>query len=468
VEVSTTSKDSESASVVAPSKPPATYVLKLPKRASAQGVSGTSMAEPILDQLRAELARRHDARRSQAEEKGVSTGTQNLPAQADPIAHPYEGNLREEYQGDVEHLGSHAGHLIETLFSEYKNKMKQLKAHEENPAEVEIIIREAADEHGKRIEHLEAEREERLQAITDYMDKQLTPPYLRARESLKRLQQKLGRDHLDITFKSTKLYFVLLAVIGACEFPLNMKVFETFREGVTQTMIMAFSLVVGIPIAAHFEGLFLKRRKDHPANPLWAAFIAVLLVALSVYVGLLRAEYILASTGADSSLNTQVFVTISIFLFSIGTLLSFAHHDENSQFQAAYREFDTRERQYEEQRKVWESKRENLETEIRKRREDLDTELRSLKAATRSRSETAASAVADLKARHDSVLGQVKSIERQIQHWYVASVHVFREANLGNRSNHMSPRSFAQDPPPLNLSYSRHAALDQNPLDESR
>lgn len=424
------------------------------------------MAEPILDQLRAELARRHEDRKSQAEEKGVSTGTQNLPAQADPIPHPYEGNLREEYQGDVEHLGSHAGHLVETLFSEYKDRAKQMEAHQENPAEAETTIREATEEHGKRIQRLEAERHERLQAITDYMDKQLTPPYLRARESLKRLQQKLGRDHLDITIKSTGLYILLLAVIGACEFPLNMKVFETFREGVTQTMIMAFSLVVGIPIAAHFEGLFLKRRKDHPANPLWAAFIAVLLVALSVYVGLLRAEYILASTGADSSLNTQVFVTISIFLFSIGTLLSFAHHDESSQFQAAHREFERRERQYGEQRAVWERKRENLETEVRKRREELDAELRSTKAAARNRGETTASALADVKARHDSVLGQIQSIERQIQNWYVASVHVFREANLGNRSNHMSPVSFGQGPPPLSLSYSRHAPLDQNPLDE--
>jgi hypothetical protein len=191
-----------------------------------------------------------------------------------------------------------------------------------------------------------------------------------------------------------------------------------------------------------------------------------MLVALSVYVGLLRAEYILATTGADSSLNTQVFVTISIFLFSIGTLLSFAHHDENSQFQAAHKEFARRELQYEEQRRIWEGKRENLETEIRQRREALDEELRSLKKSTRTRSETSASSVADLKARHDSVLGQVQSIERQIQHWYVASVHVFREANLGNRGNHMSPISFGNTPPPLTLSYSRHAALDQNPLDD--
>jgi hypothetical protein len=424
------------------------------------------MDEPILDQLRAELAHRHESRKSQAEEKGVATGTQNLPAQPDPIPHPYEGNLREEYQGDVEHLSSHAGHLVETLFSEYKNKTEQLHTHRQNPAEVEAIIRDATDEHSKRTESLEAERGQRLQVITDYLDKQITPPYLRARESLKALQQKLGRDHLDITFKSVKWYFFLLAVIGACEFPLNMKVFETFREGVTQTMIMAFSLVIGIPIAAHFEGLFLKRRKDHAANPLWAAFIAVMLVALSVYVGLLRAEYILAATGADSSLNTQVFVTISIFLFSIGTLLSFAHHDENSQFQAAHKEFARRELQYEEQRRIWEGKRENLETEIRQRREALDEELRSLKKSTRTRSETSASSVADLKARHDSVLGQVQSIERQIQHWYVASVHVFREANLGNRGNHMSPISFGNTPPPLTLSYSRHAALDQNPLDD--
>ncbi len=425
------------------------------------------MAEPILEQIRAELTGRHDTRRALAEEKGVSTGTQNLPANEDPIPHPYEGTLREEYQGDVEHLGSHTGHLIETLFSQYKNKTKQLKAHLENPEAIGTIIRDAEEEHGKRMESLEAEKEERFQTVTDYIDKQLTPPYLRARETLKRLQQKLGRDHLDITFKSVGLYFFFLAVIGACEFPLNLKVFETFREGVTQTMIMAFSLVIGIPIAAHFEGLFLKRRKDHPANAIWAVFIALLLIALSLYVGLLRGEYILTETGVDSSLNTQVFVTISLFLFTIGTLLSFAHHDENSQFQAAHREFETRERRYEEQRKTWESKRENLEAEIRRRRADLDSELRSAKTAARNRVETSAGEVAGLKARYDSVLSQVKSVERQIQHWYVASVHVFREANLGNRSNHLSPTSFAQTPPPLELFYSRHAELDPNPLDES-
>ena len=75
--------------------------------------------------------------------------------------------------------------------------------------------------------------------------------------------------------------------------------------------------------------------------------------------------------------------------------------------------------------------------------------------------------LSELKAKHDSVLGQVKSTERQIQNWYVASVHVFREANLGNRSNHMSPKSFGRDPSPLQLFYSRHAKLDPNPLDES-
>ena len=44
------------------------------------------MAEPILEQIRAELAGRHDTRRALAEEKGVSTGTQNLPLNEDPTA----------------------------------------------------------------------------------------------------------------------------------------------------------------------------------------------------------------------------------------------------------------------------------------------------------------------------------------------------------------------------------------------
>ena len=52
--------------------------------------------------------------------------------------------------------------------------------------------------------------------------------------------------------------------IGLAEVPLNYQVFKGFGEVPLLTVIMALSLVIGIPFSAHGGGKFLKQIKEQP------------------------------------------------------------------------------------------------------------------------------------------------------------------------------------------------------------
>ena len=58
---------------------------------------------------------------------------------------------------------------------------------------------------------------------------------------------------------------------------------------------MSAELALGVPIAAHFAGLALKRRKrkwQQRANWIIVAGVTILILALSIFAGMLRANHL--------------------------------------------------------------------------------------------------------------------------------------------------------------------------------
>jgi hypothetical protein len=158
-------------------------------------------------------------------------------------------------------------------------------------------------------------------------------------EEMKRYNRR--RDELDRDVVTTYLgkgwYRVFLFIIGLGEFALNAQAFEVFQKPVLLTWLMAITLGVGIPLCAHFCGLWIRQWP----TPAWATGLklgATLVVAAACLVGINEArQFYLTSQqlnrGPQSTLLEHAFLAINIFVFVVATLLSHFAHDEDYQLE---------------------------------------------------------------------------------------------------------------------------------------
>ena len=290
--------------------------------------------------FRSELSSKHDRLIARAQEQGRVSGSTNSPPVSQEEPYPFEMELWATYEQDLGELRQLAQPLLEGYHANYSMVEQNLKRSD---AQWEALAEEALKDldHNTEVQRKRAEEhhQNRLYVIDDEIDTQIQSPFNRARERLQEESDKVGRKFLDIWLESRWLYVLFLALIGLAEFPLNLKVFENFREGVTSTMLMALSLVLAIPLASHFSGLSLKRRRERVIN--WGFFVVLssIIVALSVYAGLLRSSYIATLTDYSDPINMPTFVLIAVLLFTIGLLLAYGHYDESSEFQSTWEEY---------------------------------------------------------------------------------------------------------------------------------
>ena len=264
----------------------------------------TEKIDPRIASLRSELSSKHDSLMARAKDQGRVSGSINAPSVSQEESYPFEKELRANYQQQVAELSQLAQPLLEGYHAEHSRVEQNLGRTDSEWKALEVEALKHLDQNTEEQRgRTKARHEQRLDVIDDEIDTQIQSPFNLAQERLQEESRKVGRQFLDIWLKSGRIYVFLLVLIGIAEFPLNLKVFENFREGVTSTMLMALSLVLAIPLAAHFSGLSLKRRKERGIN--WAFFVILssIIVALSVYAGRLRSTYIESLTDYSDPIN---------------------------------------------------------------------------------------------------------------------------------------------------------------------
>ena len=285
-----------------------------------------------------------------------------------------------------------------------------------------------------------------LNALEGFINDQIQAPFNAVKNRLSLLQQDLSRTRPNIWLKSTRWYFALLALIGLCEAPLNAVVFEALGVDRLERYLMASMLVLAIPLAAHVVGLTLKRRHaqgNYLVNVAVAGGVTMLVVVLSYDMAQLRVDYVEGTTGLATS--PALFMTLSVLLYVIGSLLSYGHHDESAEFEALWREYVTAETHYRAEKAAAENRRlaliEGHEVTCRgiadKCSSGIDT--------WRNRRSTVAESHRETVAYHNAMLAALKGAELYIHNQCLETIQTFRAYNIQARRHQEEPVCFRPD-----------------------
>jgi hypothetical protein len=391
-----------------------------------------------------------------ARRKGERLGTLNLPAvdQAGPSAEEQLiASTYGEALGKVESAITPAMKRIKTEAVETERVLNR-------PAEVDQ--RETADS-TKRLQEetteqtrvVDEQRTRRIALLVEHFTNAAQVPFNRVKDRLHAVQETLGRQHLDAWPRSRWVYLGLLALIGVCEFPLNRFVFQVLGESKWATDLMAGTLVLAIPLAAHFAGVALKRRKARESRLLNLGVVvgaSTAIVTLSYLIAILRVQYIENTTSlSPDSANASLFVLLSVLLFGIGTLLAYGHHDESVELEASWRDYLRAEKMYQAQNATFVAERRAADESHAARCDEINADLVTKTTKIRNRKAALALSYRENIAYYNTMLAALKALEHTITEQYQQAIQTFRTANITARWNQAEPVAFGANPEPLVL-----------------
>ena len=404
----------------------------------------------------------HAKRKQRATDEGTRFGLTNSPTPDEEVPSPVESQLQNEYQKDIGALSVRFGPDLETYHVSVVNVEEQ---QSRSPEEWQVVRDKEAKENEQRkadaMHELEEDHARNRRQLKDEIDGEQKILNL-AEQKLTAEKAKCKREYPDVAFKSSKWYLGFLLAIGLSEFPMNQFVFAVAGENRILTILMALSLVVAIPLASHFGGLYLKRRREEAINLGIFVGLTLGIGALAYFMGELREDYMEQVSGEFTALSKYLFVVLNVLLYGLGVLLAFAHHDSSRGFEQAW--------------KTWEGVKSTFDEKSPRVKEELQDELDRY-GSTRGKIEAAYQArileigdlesnvgiaLRDAKASYDSCLKVLKGIEDVICSSYQGSVNAFRSSNLANRENHRLPMSFKVDPRPLKKEFAKYRELDPN------
>jgi len=137
------------------------------------------------------------------------------------------------------------------------------------------------------------------------------------------------------------LYAALMLAIAVGEFPLNMIVFQLFGEREMLTQLMAGTLGLVLPAAAHFLGLLLRqgwlRAGRLSAHPVFIALLVVVPMGVLVGIAYVREKFFealkpqeLFGITVDYQMVTVIFLAINVLIFLLATVAAYVRHDEEA------------------------------------------------------------------------------------------------------------------------------------------
>lgn len=218
------------------------------------------------------------------------------------------------------------------------------KKDQDLPAQFETELIQAGEHDAAQV----AEKWQRL-------DSKLKPEYCQALSHLENAKKHYSKENqeaeaalaefhqieqkfqeLDAPNMDPKWSYFWLFIIGLAEFPLNGLVFSIFGADRIETYIMAATMCLAIPIAAHFWGQSLRQEIKSKTNKAFLVAIPVVIFGLLAVLAFLRGKFFEAMNvqqvlGITIKTNhaTILFIIINTALFFIASIISYEDSHPN-------------------------------------------------------------------------------------------------------------------------------------------
>jgi len=422
-----------------------------------------------VDEFSDEQSKWHADRLAEAKDTGRSLGKTNLPETQESTPTPFEGQLRGMYEARLGLMQQRFNEKLQAWYAMYAKAHREADRTDVEWKRIKDEQRQYVDEkEADRLENIKRTYAEKYEPLRDQRDAVVQSQMNEAEEKINVMRLKHGRQFPNAMMTNPWVYFFILGVIGACEFPLNAFVFGVVGASQAITYLMASSLVLAIPVAAHFAGTFLKRRAERPINILLFSVITLLIVGLSYLMGQLRCAYMVSTTGNPCNEQLEIlFVVLNVILFGLGVLLAYAHHDESREFEQAWIAWERAKFIFDERMPAVQALIEAAQEQMQRNRSKLGEEVAADLKAINDMEIMAQQNRTNAIATYDSALETLTGLERIIRSNFQEAISAFQNSNLAARTNHAQPKSFSPDYfRPLPKHYENMAEVNPNPENE--
>ncbi len=243
-------------------------------------------------------------------------------------------------------------------------------------------------------------------------------------------------DGLKFFIKNTWFIYAIIILLGVLELPINSTVFKAFKLSKGSTILTALLLVILIPIASHFTGLFLKRWKTKSSNKVWSCILLFILIAFSFAMSIFRYVFFEAENQlgefdsisqafenvkiASAFSNPEFYVTLffNVLLITVGIVLGFVAHDSDYEFEAIYKDFHYSRPNYQRELQKLQAVN-NIQTRLDGRE---STEQQFLYYLMK------------LAQQHNQFLDFVRNFAMTTNEYYIEAVNLYKETNQSVRT----------------------------------
>ena len=424
-----------------------------------------------IDTFKQELTGRHSDRIEEVKEEGKVQGSQNLPPNDQQPLPPYQGQIQAMYQQDLADIRLAFGQTLQTIFADFTKEDRDLNRS------AEIWKNEESEKLQVLEEQTEKERESEEQAyrgkykqINNVLDNDITGPYNLMKSKLEAVRRKLGRAGLDTWLNSSWWYYSFLALIGLSEFPLNSLVFSDLGLPRNETMLLSGTLVIAIPLAAHFGGIGLKRRNEKENGRVNLAIFAlcfVVILALTYFIGEQRELYMTRMTTQPSpegiEASKMIMVALSLLLYVMALLLSYGYHDSSQEMRDIEDKFRKAQAEYDKRHPPKLQEKNELIKQHEDQKAEMERNYLASQQAIRNRKLNCEERTLDLRASYDAELNALQALEEQVCAKYQDGVRNYQSSNVQVRDNHELPVCFTRELPDLVRYFAGLEELDVNP-----
>jgi hypothetical protein len=396
------------------------------------------------DGLKAEQQKRLKA----AAQQGITEGGQGLPHSDQEHPPAYQAGLHALCGQDLVEMQSRFGETVQTKYAEIvaaERKLARSSAVWKN--ETDGLLQNLKDEISVKENAAEQAYRGKETLLVDILHNQIVKPYNQVLTKLNEVRAKLGREVLDTWLDHSVLYTTLLALIGLSEYPLNLIVFAALRLPVWDTILLSGTLVIAIPLAAHFTGVSWKRRAEKGSHNIWIAILCVAaVVALSWYIGEQRYLYVAEAETSISDeaarLSRWILFGLSLLLYGLATLLSYGFHDRDAALQSITHEHKKAKKKYDKEHPPREAELNELTAAHSANLAAISSASLARQEEIRERRNKLESTVTKLRGSYDARLLDLKATEKFIANLYVELVKHYQSQNVIARPNHAEPVSF--------------------------
>lgn len=194
---------------------------------------------------------------------------------------------------------------------------------------------------------------ERIAREWEDMDKKLKPEYCKAKAEFCNAEEEKNEAEDDAkkaegeyaihkipfvhTFMGIWVYRLLILAFMIGEIPLTTIIFRIAGESEVLTWIMASLLCIGLPLAAHFNGILLKHRPFKNKDKGYEGYVIVLntgVILALIAIGYIRKKFFEnPEIGESIGIAMEplafaiVFMVINMFIYLIASFASFFSHD---------------------------------------------------------------------------------------------------------------------------------------------